>query len=69
MPAIGLCLTCAHARAVVSGRGSTFWHCRLSAVDARFAKYPPLPVLRCAGFHATPEGEGGSSPSPRGRED
>ncbi len=48
--AIGLCAACAHGRAVVSGRGSTFWLCQLSVSDPRFSKYPRLPVLRCAGF-------------------
>ena len=48
--AVGLCAECAHGRTIVSGRGSTFWLCRLSASDPRFARYPRLPVLRCAGF-------------------
>jgi hypothetical protein len=39
----------------VSGRGSTFWLCGLSATDPRFAKYPRLPVARCAGFSARGE--------------
>jgi hypothetical protein len=62
--AVGLCRACAHARAVVSGRGSTFWLCGLSTVDARFAKYPRLPVIRCAGFAPGREGERERSPSP-----
>ncbi|HXD96295.1 MAG TPA: hypothetical protein VN646_07115 [Candidatus Acidoferrum sp.] len=61
---VGLCASCAHARAVVSGRGATFWLCGLSAVDARSPKYPRLPVLRCPGFVASPTGEGATSPSP-----
>jgi hypothetical protein len=48
-PAVGLCATCAHARRVVSARGSAFWLCELSARDAAFQKYPRLPVLRCGG--------------------
>jgi hypothetical protein len=59
---VGLCAACAHGRAVVSGRGSTFWLCQLSASDPRFAKYPRLPVLRCAGFE--PRGDQGSDMSP-----
>jgi len=39
---------------VAAARGSTFWLCTRAATDARFRKYPPLPVLRCPGF----EGEG-----------
>jgi len=35
---------------VVSGKGSVFWMCERSKVDARFRKYPPLPVLACPGF-------------------
>jgi hypothetical protein len=47
---IGLCSVCAHARLVVSGRGSRFWLCGRSRHDPRFPKYPPLPLYRCAGF-------------------
>ena len=47
---IGLCFTCIHSRQVNSGKGSTFWLCELSKTDPRFPKYPPLPVLRCAGY-------------------
>lgn len=47
---VGLCARCRHARRVVSSKGSEFWMCALSKTDARFAKYPPLPVLRCDGF-------------------
>ena len=49
-PPAGLCATCAHANVVESRRGSRFHLCRLSEVDARFAKYPRLPVLMCAGY-------------------
>jgi hypothetical protein len=49
---VGLCANCAHARVVMSGKGSTFLLCGKSAVDPSFAKYPRLPVLRCAGFVA-----------------
>ena len=46
----GLCDACRHARRVESRRGSVFLLCRRSATDPRFPRYPPLPVLRCAGF-------------------
>jgi hypothetical protein len=46
----GLCASCQHARTVSSAKGSTFWLCRKSESDARFPKYPRLPVLRCAGY-------------------
>jgi hypothetical protein len=45
----GLCGTCRHAHRIESARGSTFWRCRLSETDARFARYPALPVLACSG--------------------
>ena len=46
----GLCASCQHAQVVTSARGSTFLLCRLSFVDARFAKYPALPVRQCSGY-------------------
>jgi hypothetical protein len=49
-PEAGLCETCAFARVVVSARGSRFVLCRLSETDARFAKYPRLPVVECLGY-------------------
>jgi hypothetical protein len=48
-PRVGLCATCAHARKQASARGSTFWRCARADVDARFRRYPPLPVRECAG--------------------
>jgi len=53
-PDPGLCATCRHARVVRSDRGSVFYRCLLAATDPRFSKYPPLPVLRCAGYEASP---------------
>ena len=46
----GLCAACVHRRMVHSKRGSSFLLCALSRTDARFPRYPPLPVLACAGF-------------------
>lgn len=46
----GLCARCANVQVITSSRGSTFFLCRLSAVDPRFPKYPRLPVLACPGF-------------------
>lgn len=51
-PPPGLCSRCRHARLVTSGRGSQFILCELSRSDERFARYPRLPVLACAGFEA-----------------
>jgi hypothetical protein len=49
-PPAGLCDSCANVRIVVSGKGSRFYLCQLSAVDPAFPKYPPIPVLRCRGY-------------------
>src|SRR3990172_3270856 len=51
-PEPGLCAHCQCHRVVTSGRGSRFWLCGLAAVDARFVRYPRLPVLECRGFAA-----------------
>jgi hypothetical protein len=51
---IGLCRNCVHSRQVPS-RTSLFWRCALAETDARFARYPRLPVLRCAGYAAAHE--------------
>ncbi|HEX6163713.1 MAG TPA: hypothetical protein VFZ31_10125 [Vicinamibacterales bacterium] len=29
---------------------STFYMCRLALTNPEFRKYPPLPVVRCAGY-------------------
>src|SRR3990172_6758256 len=41
----GLCATCTHARSVTSARGSVFLMCERSRTDARYPKYPRLPLL------------------------
>jgi len=46
----GLCHACSHARIIRSDRGSSFLLCGLARTDARFLKYPPQPVVECAGF-------------------
>jgi len=51
---VGLCATCDHARTLGNARGSTFWRCARADTDARFARYPRLPVGRCPGFERTP---------------
>jgi hypothetical protein len=53
---VGLCARCAHARRIESRRGAAFWLCERSGFDDRFARYPRLPVLRCDGFEAAPDG-------------
>jgi len=47
--AVGLCFVCVHAKCVRSARGSEFWLCQRHEVDARFSKYPRLPVIWCSG--------------------
>jgi hypothetical protein len=47
--AVGLCSACVHARAQESARGSVFWRCALADRDARFRRYPTLPVRACEG--------------------
>lgn len=57
-PSPGLCANCAHHRVIESRRGSRFHLCEKSREDPRFPKYPPLPVLRCAGYlRSDPAGE------------
>jgi len=46
----GLCGDCRHAQRIESDRGSVFVRCELALTDPRFAKYPRLPVLNCAGY-------------------
>jgi hypothetical protein len=47
---VGLCTDCAHSRRIESAKGSVFRRCQLHESDARFAKYPRLPVVRCDGY-------------------
>jgi hypothetical protein len=55
---VGLCADCRFMRPIESDRGSTFYLCERSATDARFPKYPRLPVLRCLGHEPlSAEGE------------
>ncbi|HTR39580.1 MAG TPA: hypothetical protein VMH80_27090 [Bryobacteraceae bacterium] len=46
----GLCSTCVNVRRVTSDRGSVFYLCERSKTDARFPKYPRLPVVTCQGY-------------------
>jgi hypothetical protein len=62
---VGLCATCAHVQIVGSSKGSTFYLCRLSETDARFVKYPALPVLACEGYvRAAPAPPAALPPAP-----
>jgi hypothetical protein len=55
---VGLCVTCQHAAVIVSSRGSRFYRCERSRTDARFPRYPTLPVVTCIGW----EQSSGSQP-------
>ncbi len=52
----GLCDHCVHQRVVRTTRGSAFSLCEKSRDDARFPKYPRIPVSACTGFERR-EGE------------
>ena len=47
---VGLCFTCQWMRAVTNRQGSMFFRCRRAEFDARFVRYPPLPMLACVGY-------------------
>jgi len=49
---VSLCDDCRFARSVASARGSRFILCERSLADARYPKYPRLPVLTCPGYAA-----------------
>ncbi len=59
----GLCGGCRHARAVRSDRGSTFLLCLRSRSDARYPKYPCLPVRTCPGYRPAKTIGGSARPS------
>jgi hypothetical protein len=54
----GLCADCVHRRLVASKR-SVFLLCGLAETDARFPRYPPLPVVECGGYRPAARGESG----------
>ncbi len=47
----GLCASCRHAEILRSKR-SAFLRCARSEREARYPRYPGLPVLLCDGFEA-----------------
>ena len=49
-PDVGLCAECKHARVQRNARGSEFWRCLEAETDARFERYPRLPVSQCPGY-------------------
>ena len=56
----GLCGECDLARVVETRRGSRFYLCERSRDDASYARYPRLPVVRCAGFVRRDAGDTGA---------
>jgi hypothetical protein len=62
--AVGLCAACRHARVQRTARGSEFWRCARAETDARFARYPPLPVVSCAGYEEAREDTGSGRRGP-----
>jgi hypothetical protein len=48
-PAVGLCSHCRNARVQASARGPRYWRCARADRDARYLRYPPLPVRTCPG--------------------
>jgi hypothetical protein len=53
---VGLCFSCAHTVRIVSARGSTFYLCEWSKIDAAFPRYPRLPMIACAAWTPSTEG-------------
>ena len=49
-PDVGLCAECKHARVQRNARGSEFWRCLRAETDARFERYPRLPMGQCPGY-------------------
>jgi hypothetical protein len=54
LDAVGLCGSCRWMRTVSNRRGSTFFRCGRADSDARFPRYPALPVLACPGYEPGP---------------
>lgn len=50
-----LCEKCVWMREVVTPKGSRFLLCQLSKTDSAYPKYPPQPVVRCAGYQPIDE--------------
>lgn len=53
-PDAGLCESCRHQKLVGNTRGSIFSLCLRSRTDARFPRYPRIPVARCPGYERKP---------------
>lgn len=63
--AVGLCSSCRFAAVQESARGGRFWRCTRAEREPGFPRYPPLPVLRCAGFQRSRASGGPPPPDQR----
>jgi hypothetical protein len=50
----GLCGGCRHAVLRPTRRDTVYLRCALAGTDARYAKYPRLPVIKCDGYLPEP---------------
>ena len=50
---LSLCASCNYQRILKTASGNPIVMCRRSETDPAFAKFPPLPVLDCAGHEKT----------------
>jgi len=55
--AAGLCADCCHVRRIDSTHGARFYLCERSFSDARFVRYPRVPVLQCPGYERATGGD------------
>ncbi len=60
---VGLCARCVHSRQVVTPL-ALYWMCERALTDARFEKYPRLPMFACAGFEKPAAEEPPGEPPP-----
>lgn len=56
----GLCADCRYMKVIYSDRGKIFYQCGKSFEDARFPKYPTLPVRMCPAYEAKSQPPGDS---------
>jgi hypothetical protein len=54
---VSLCESCANVREVRTAR-SRFFLCELSRADVNYPKYPPQPVVQCAGYQRKDDEKG-----------
>jgi hypothetical protein len=50
----GLCGSCRNAVLRTAHRGPVYLRCALAGIDARYSKYPRLPVIKCDGYLPEP---------------